>query len=65
MEEAEWATEVMKATGKPVATCLNISSAGDFEGVPVDECAVRVAKAGKEGRQNLKGQCHGDLALFQ
>lgn len=47
VEEAEWAIEVMKATGKPVAMCLNICSAGDFEGVSVEECAVRIAKAGE------------------
>ena len=46
MEEAEWALEVMKATGKPTALCLTICSSGDFEGVPIDECAVRIAKAG-------------------
>ena len=46
VEEAEWAIEVMKATGKPVVMCLNICSAGDFEGVSVEECAVRIAKAG-------------------
>ena len=46
VEEAEWAIEVMKATGKPVGMCLNICSAGDLEGVPIDECAVRIAKAG-------------------
>ena len=46
VEEAEWAMEVLKATGKPVAMCLNICLAGDFEGVPVEECAVRIAKAG-------------------
>lgn len=46
VEEAEWALEVMKATGKPIALCLNICSSGDFEGVPIDECAVRIAKAG-------------------
>ena len=45
MEEAEWAIEVMKATGKPVAMCLSICTA-DLEGVPIDECAVRIAKAG-------------------
>ena len=50
VEEAEWAIEVMKATGLPVAMCLNICSAGDFEGVSVEECAVRIAKAGKGGR---------------
>jgi len=48
VEEAEWAIEVMKATGKPVAMCLNICLAGDFEGVPIDECAVRIAKAGAD-----------------
>ena len=53
MEEAEWAIEVMKATGKPVAMCLNICLAGDFEGVPVDECVVRIAKAGVYLRQNF------------
>jgi len=48
VEEAEWAIEVMKATGLPVAMCLNICSAGDFEGVSVEECAVRIAKAGAD-----------------
>ena len=47
VEEAEWAIEVMKATGLPVAMCLNICAAGDFEGVSVEDCAVRIAKAGK------------------
>ena len=46
VEEAEWALEVMKATGKPIALCLTMCSSGDFEGVPIDECAVRIAKAG-------------------
>ncbi|CAH3139041.1 unnamed protein product [Pocillopora meandrina] len=48
VEEAEWALEVMKATGKPIAMCLNICSAGDLEGVSVEECAVRIAKAGAD-----------------
>jgi len=30
-ERAEWATEVMKATGKPVAVCLSVSLAGAYE----------------------------------
>ena len=46
VEQAEWATEVMKATGKPVAVCLSVSLAGDMNGVPPGECAVRVARAG-------------------
>jgi len=54
VEEAEWAIEVMKTTGKPVAMCLNICSAGDLEGVPIDECAVRIAKAGVSLRQNFQ-----------
>ena len=53
MEEAEWAIEVMKATGKPVAMCLNICTVGDLEGVPIDECAVRIAKAGATYHQYL------------
>ena len=46
VEEAEWAIEVMKATGKPVAMCMCVCTAGDMEEVPIDECAVRIAKAG-------------------
>ena len=48
VEQAEWATEVMKATGKPVAVCLSVSLAGDMTGVLPGECAVRVARAGKK-----------------
>ena len=47
VEQAEWATEVMKATGKPVAVCLSVSLAGDMTGVLPSECAVRVARAGE------------------
>lgn len=47
-EQAEWATEVMKATGKPVAVCLSASLAGDMNGVLPGECAVRVARAGAD-----------------
>lgn len=47
VEQAEWAAEVMKATGKPVAVCLSVSLAGDMTGVLPGECAVRVARAGK------------------
>ncbi|KAL9986130.1 hypothetical protein ACROYT_G000217 [Oculina patagonica] len=48
VEEAEWAIEVMKATGLPIAMSLSICLAGDFEGVPVEECAVRIAKVGAD-----------------
>ena len=47
VEEAEWAIEAMKATGKPVVICMTISSLGDMNKVPPCECAVRMARAGK------------------
>ena len=46
MEEAEWAVEVCKATGKPTAVSLAIGPQGDFHDVPTGECAVRLARAG-------------------
>ena len=46
MEEAEWAVEAMKSTGKPIAICMCMGPAGDGQSVPVGECAVRLAKAG-------------------
>ena len=39
--------EVLKETGKPVMANLCITSTTDDNGVPADECAVRLAKAGK------------------
>lgn len=47
VEQAEWATEVIKARGKPVVVCLSISLTGDMTGILPGECAVRVARAGK------------------
>ncbi|CAB3986855.1 betaine--homocysteine S-methyltransferase 1 [Paramuricea clavata] len=47
-EEAGWAVEVLKETGKPVLASLCITSQGDFKGVPTDECAVRLVKAGAD-----------------
>ena len=46
MEEAEWAVEVMKSTGKPTAITMCIGPAGDSSGVSPGECAVRMARAG-------------------
>ena len=46
MEEAVWAVEVLKTTGKPVAITLAVGPKGDHAGVPTRECAVRLAKAG-------------------
>ena len=48
MEEGEWATETLKATGRIVATTLIICPQGDWYGkVTPQEAAVRIAKAGK------------------
>ena len=48
VEEAEWAIEVMKATGKPVAVCITISVDKDSNGVPTEECALRLARSGEK-----------------
>lgn len=46
VEEAEWAVESCKATGKPTAVSLCIGPQGDLHGIPTGECAVRLAHAG-------------------
>ena len=46
MEEAEWAVEACKATGKPTAVSMCIGPQGDMHGIPTGECAVRLAHAG-------------------
>ena len=46
VEEAVWAVEALKETGKPVAACLCIGPDGDMHGVSPAECAVRLVKAG-------------------
>lgn len=46
VEEAEWAIEVCKETGKPTACSLCIGPEGDLHGVSPGDCAVRLAKAG-------------------
>ncbi|XP_028416509.1 betaine--homocysteine S-methyltransferase 1-like isoform X1 [Dendronephthya gigantea] len=47
-EELEWAVEVLKETGKPVLASMCITSKSDKNGVPTDECAVRLVKAGAD-----------------
>ena len=42
----EWAIEVCKETGLPVAASMCIGPEGDLHGVSNAECAVRMAKAG-------------------
>ena len=47
MEEAEWAIEVMKELGIPVACTMRMGPTGDMHNVLAGECAVRMAKAGE------------------
>ena len=42
----EWAIEVCKETGLPVAASMCIGPEGDLHGVSNEVCAVRMAKAG-------------------
>lgn len=46
VEEAVWAVQVLKATGKPVAANLCIGPEGDLHGVSPAECAVQLVQAG-------------------
>lgn len=46
MEEAEWAVQVLKTTGKPVAATLCIGPGGDLNGVSPGDCAVKLVRAG-------------------
>ncbi len=46
VEEIEWAIELALEYGKPVAATMCMGPKGDAAGVPVAECAVRMAKAG-------------------
>ena len=46
IEEMEWAIEVCKETGMPVAASMCIGPLGDLHGVSSAECAVRMARAG-------------------
>jgi len=48
VEEMEWAIEACKKTGKPVAATMCIGPKGDLHGIPADQCAVRMVKAGAD-----------------
>ncbi|XP_073322138.1 betaine--homocysteine S-methyltransferase 1-like [Pagrus major] len=48
VEEAVWAVEVLKTSGKTVGATMCISPHGDMQGVPPGECAVRLVKAGAD-----------------
>uniref|UniRef100_A0A6Q2YSU5 Hcy-binding domain-containing protein n=1 Tax=Esox lucius TaxID=8010 RepID=A0A6Q2YSU5_ESOLU len=57
VEEAEWAVQVLKTSGKPVCASLCIGPDGDLNGVSPGDCAVRLVKAGA----NVVGiNCHFD-----
>ncbi|MCP6606215.1 homocysteine S-methyltransferase family protein, partial [Klebsiella pneumoniae] len=59
-EEAVWAVQVLKASGKPVAATMCIGPEGDLHGVPPGECAVRLVKAGA----SIVGvNCHFDPTI--
>ena len=45
-EEAEWAVETLKKIGKPVMASLCVGPDGDHNGTSIEECAVRLIKAG-------------------
>ncbi|XP_063051199.1 betaine--homocysteine S-methyltransferase 1-like [Engraulis encrasicolus] len=55
--EAEWAVQVLKTSGKPVAATLCISPQGDMDNVSPGDCAVRLVKA---GAQIVGVNCHLD-----
>ena len=40
-QEMEWAIELCKSYGKPIAATMAIGPKGDRNGVSVGECAVR------------------------
>uniref|UniRef100_A0A0N8EUD2 Betaine--homocysteine S-methyltransferase 1 n=2 Tax=Heterocephalus glaber TaxID=10181 RepID=A0A0N8EUD2_HETGA len=46
VEEAVWAVEALKVSGKPVAVTMCIGPEGDLHGVSPGECAVRLVRAG-------------------
>ncbi|CAL8277131.1 unnamed protein product [Merluccius merluccius] len=48
VEEAEWAVQVLKTTGKPTAATLCIGPEGDLNGVTPGDCAVRLVRAGAD-----------------
>lgn len=48
IEEMEWAIELAKSYGKPVAATMCMGPNGDEDGIGIEECAVRMAKAGAD-----------------
>ncbi|XP_076805298.1 betaine--homocysteine S-methyltransferase 1-like [Clavelina lepadiformis] len=48
VEEIELCIDVMKTAKKPIAATLRIGPLGDKNGVSVEKCAIRMAKAGAD-----------------
>jgi betaine-homocysteine S-methyltransferase len=48
VEEIELCIETIKRANKPIAATMRIGPLGDSNGVSVEECAVRMAKAGAQ-----------------
>jgi len=48
VQEMEWAIELCKSYGKPIAATMAIGPKGDRNGISVGECAVRMSKAGAD-----------------
>merc|ERR1711910_200955 len=48
IQEMEWAIELCKSYGKPIAATMAIGPKGDRAGISAGECAVRMAKAGAD-----------------
>lgn len=48
IEEMEWAIQVCKESGMPVAATMCIGPDGDLHGVTSGECAIRMTKAGAD-----------------
>ena len=46
VEEAEWAVQVLKTTGKPVAATMCIGPEGDLNKISPGDCAVKLVRAG-------------------
>jgi len=44
----EWAIELCKSYGKPIAATMAIGPKGDRSGISAGECAVRMSKAGAD-----------------
>ena len=53
----EWAIEVAKEFGKPVAATMCIGPVSDKKGVSTGECAVRMCRAGALNTLNYHYRC--------